>query len=93
LEARVGSEPTYKGFADSLNFIILWARLAFTDVLVAAFDRFSGLVVSHFGPLKLRVIGEVASPGCAAGNVPKGLTLPYCLELHHSAAWLGAFLS
>jgi hypothetical protein len=45
LEARMGIKPTYKGFADSLNFIILWARLAFTDVFVAGFDRFSRLVV------------------------------------------------
>jgi len=93
LEARVGIEPTYKGFADSLNFIILWARLAFTDLFVAGFDRFSRLVVPNFGHLKLRVICDVPFPGCAACNVPNGLALPCRLELHHSAAWLGAFLS
>jgi hypothetical protein len=39
------------------------------------------------------VICDGPFPGCAACNVPNGLALPCRLELHHSAAWLGAFLS
>jgi hypothetical protein len=37
------------------------------------------------------VICDVPFAGCAACDVPNGLALPYRLELHHWAAWLGAF--
>ena len=71
LEARVGIEPTYKGFADLRKFSILLARLAFCSVLAADFVSYLGLNVPklfpNFWPLFRAAVRVSGAPGNSGG--------------------------